>query len=185
MTDKARDDLTPLQALALVGLRLLALSALVHAGSQSFYVMAVVMSYKSDTAYFIGNAAMGVGSVAFAALLLVAGRPIAQRLAPATRIPDGAGVLTPASIVEIGSFLIGTYFLIAYAPSLATEIGRVVVRWLQTDAATRPVTNFHISGDVIVSNALIVLAALFLMIRPRTVARLFGKLRRGGVPDDQ
>ena len=122
--------------------------------------------------------------LAVALLALFLAKPLARLVAPADRQPGSpARPVSPDELVSMGSFLIGLLLLVWRLPGLLVQLAQIVLKRMQDlDAegtfTTGPIFNVWSAAE----QAIVLLIALWLFLRPGTLAGLYRWLRRAGPP---
>lgn len=187
--DEQRADGDIAVAFAFVGVRLLAISAFATGISQGVFFAVQMLSLTDDAAsreFFAGQLAYGSAQITIAVILWTASRRLARAVAAPIAAMERVRVapIVASDIVAAGSFLVGGFYLLATLPKLAFSAGHWLVRsWA---AASRADEQFGsiLPWDQTANDAAIVLAALFVMLRPRFLVSLFKRLRSADLVDD-
>lgn len=176
------------QGVAVVLLRVLA--------AETIFTNAVSLPGYAYSAFFVqenfGELGVQVGAALLIAFYVVAGLalwflapPLARKVTAGFEFAMREITISGARIVEIGTFLIGFYYLFSNAPTLVMETASMLYQVAKQTDADRLYKGFVYHGYSpweIWKGALTVAIALFLTFRPRDIATLFTWLREAGLP---
>jgi hypothetical protein len=125
-----------------------------------------------------------ISILAAALLAFFLAKPLARLLTPAARQPGApAAPVSPDELVRMGSFLLGLLILVWRLPGLVIELARHVLARMQNLDAEGAVTYSRFFDPwSVAEQAIILLIAFWLFLRPGTLAGLYRWLRRAGPP---
>lgn len=176
------------QGLATVLLRVWAATMLIESIR---WVMDFGISWtsQSDSAtpetsqYLLGALASGATYLAVAVVIWICARPIGRWVGSAIAVAEPVVTFSAGQIVAVGSFLIGVFFVVEYAPQAAMDTVISLAKHARTSDAERL---YGSSVDLynlrqLTKNWAVVIAALALAFRARDIGRLFAWLRETGL----
>ncbi len=173
--------ITPVHAIMILIIRLWAASFIItgvwYVGLLVYEALFRLAELQSNPiehyAYYVFLLFLGAAAWFFA-------RSLAERLCP-SRAEDGVTINVSAnSLVMIGSFLIGMFYLVKYAPRLASYLITFLIELGQRepDGITHIGTTLNFQG--VTADAFVFFVALWMAFKPAHVAQLFSWVRTAG-----
>ncbi|MEM6537622.1 MAG: hypothetical protein AAF668_07830 [Pseudomonadota bacterium] len=177
-------------AIAVLAVRLMSLFFVVTA-LQNIFVQGTyqLLTQEEDNLFWVVQVTYGAAQLLLGVILWLTAERIARFVA--------TGVTKPAAttstqnkewseeVIAAGSFLIGAFYIIQFAPSLALDMAASI--WRSWTTAAHSGTYDDVVGfmffnvEDIIRNSLSLLASLFLMLKPRFLVVLFRAARRSGI----
>jgi len=171
--------MTPVHAILILIIRLWAAVAIISSilGLSLWPLLSFGLNAGSYTAYtFISG---GVWTV-IGVLAWVFAPALAKQMFAGK---DGGAVninVSAETLVAIGGFLIGGFYIVEYAPLSLTSVIFFLYETGNNEAGdSSGFTTMHLKDFV--TNVLVLIAACWLTFRPRDIARFFSKMRRAGL----
>jgi hypothetical protein len=137
-----------------------------------------------------------IAQVASYAIWLIVGTAswiLAPRLArlvyPRDRDDTLQFTVSADTMVMLGSFLIGAFYIVRYFPSWITQLGAMLIEIIREDPSARDefgsVQVIRFTLEQALRESLIIIAALWMALRPAHIAHIFSYLRRAGLHDEE
>ncbi len=178
--------MTPVHAIMIVIIRLWAAGSMISAlmGIASFLSAYAHSKSNIDPQHYSWFASYSVWLLTGIGAWIYS--PQLSRMVYKPRESEGVNIAVSAEhLVMIGSFLIGGYYLVGHIPQLCAELIVIFLERAKEDTSLtgqlgviRPAPW---GSRELISEGLIVIAALFMTFRPSMLARLFSALRIAGL----
>ena len=183
--------MNPIQALAVLVIRVLAAVVIVqYIGAMT--VFAEILFFPGQEGYDTWNKYALLNAIfvfAIGVAAWIASPSLAKKFLPMTERNAMQIAIDADTLVMLGSFLIGAFYLVEHAPMLLTHLGALFIENSHQD----PNANYELGRlryhsvgvRQLISELLVVSAALWMALRPSHLAHIFSHLRRAGLSKEE